>query len=244
MQVLFYVSWNGCEQTRITIQISTHAFFHRKLHLSGDFQIFEFCIYLHLYALLFSSLSSLLMFFLADTRDMMLSHRFHFFQKYRVLQGCIHCSFIWKFVFLPLKAWGKSFYNKVLGMQQCVVQWKFLCINLKVLVSFPFVVLVGSFHATGCLNSLMNLLVNKSNLWGELSMLRKLWLRKTISFYHLFGGYWGSSYFEILKHFKSSRKILHRFCFWRNVIPHVGLPIKRCFFQWRALLYSLCSWII
>lgn len=36
MQILFYVSWDGYKQTTISIPISTFAFIHRKLHLSGN----------------------------------------------------------------------------------------------------------------------------------------------------------------------------------------------------------------
>ncbi|BBN70114.1 hypothetical protein Prudu_1436S000400 [Prunus dulcis] len=34
--ILFYVSWDGYKQTTISIPISTCAFIHRKLHLSGE----------------------------------------------------------------------------------------------------------------------------------------------------------------------------------------------------------------
>lgn len=36
VQILFYVPWNGYKQTTVNIPISTYAFIHRKLHLSGS----------------------------------------------------------------------------------------------------------------------------------------------------------------------------------------------------------------
>lgn len=36
MQILFYVPWNVYKQTTVNIPISTYAFIHRKLHLSGS----------------------------------------------------------------------------------------------------------------------------------------------------------------------------------------------------------------
>lgn len=36
VQILFYVPWNGYKQTTVNIPISTYAFIHRKLRLSGS----------------------------------------------------------------------------------------------------------------------------------------------------------------------------------------------------------------
>lgn len=36
VQILFYVSWNGCKQATVIIQTFTCAFIHRKFYLSGN----------------------------------------------------------------------------------------------------------------------------------------------------------------------------------------------------------------
>lgn len=128
VQILFYVSWDGYKQTTISIPISTCAFIHRKLHLSGNdlhkWHQVQFSFFLRKEKMqlpeqllnLWDALGKL--FLCSSTRNQTLP--FYFFgKKNKALWACISsCSY------LLVKFW-----NKKEGL--CSKQWNYLLRNRK-----------------------------------------------------------------------------------------------------------------